>query len=807
MKIRMKNITLALLAGSAICLCGGLATAQKVALAADDGVYAFLNVGADTNAAKADAAIGLSQTDNAEVTEGTVTSGSTLFTSYSENATCTVTLSEGSYRASIAVLAEQGTQVKVGEQAVALPENASGETVVTAAVSGTFTVQVTGKLCGVLVTDPDAEQLFTVHYNEAQVIPYGAEVAPLLEKAQGFYADGTTKELEVEYGDIMAVGGVNVNFTTVEVTGKVEGTQLEITRYLTTMPEDLVYFINCGSYDELDETFPEEETRDGYYRLNQTIFDYYGQQLLNYGTPDQKSAGDNDWGIYTKFAHNAPGDATFPYNSMVWTGDTVGASDMGYRLTGLSAGQSYRIWIGTLSHWHSRTSNITFNGAAVPGQETIRIAASKGYTVFENIAADASGKVDIHLTQIGSQNEPTLCFIAVQREETAIPALPEDVQGPVTVGMEDHTYTFTGATAGAKIQLYNAVKPNQILFEETVDEQKITEGSYTVDYVQPFEGISQFYAVQLTGGGASVPHLVSVTDIEGFRITLTPDGYTTGAVTVTVEAQASSGIASWAYRLGEYGAESTFPLERPFSIKESFEAAENGDYYIVVTSGLGVTYSEKVTVSTIDAAAPAIVLTPSKEGWAKGAYHVQLSVQCVAPVAQYQLFKAGKQVASAESAPDSITFTEEGEYVVFVRTAAGQSAASTLYVSERPSTTRVAKSYANRTLTYTFGDTPDYIVSAVAAYQLREDGVSRMTIASGNRMDVYDEGTYVVTVTTANGEVEMFALNVEKKDFSADSDEGCKGALGTGAGMSAVILCAFACGLTLLSGRKKRERN
>ncbi len=799
-----KKKTISLLAGaSAVFLIGGIAgvaTAPKTAFA-DETYFAFVDVGADIDAQVIDQTIGLTEKNAAVVEAGTVHTGSTLFTSYSENAKYSFTLSAATYRVSVAVIADESTTVTVGEEMS--PVDAEGKYVFTTEATlgedGALTVEAEGKLCGVLITAPGAEVLFAVDYTPGQVIPYGVLLSDALENATGYYADGSSHELAIEYGDITAAAGVNVNFTTVNVTGKVTGTELTVERYLITMPDDLVYFINCGSYP-VEGTY-KKDTIDPDYTYNWTVFDYYGEDLLNYGVPDRSIAGKDgeDWGYYTSATYTAPGDATFPYNSLLWT-DT--AYDMGYLLTGLTPSAGYRIYIGTLSHWHPRSVDITFNGTVVT-DDTLRINSYKGFSVFEDVKADGNGKIDLHM-QGASTNEPCINFIAVQKQETVVPAIPAAVDGLTVIGLEDSSMTLTGVAEGNKIQLYNAVKPNQILFEEAVDPEKITDGGYLVEWGAPFKGISQFIVVQINKGGVSGEHLVSVTDIEGFQATV-PEGYTTGAVLVTVEAHAASGIVGWSYRLGEYGELHAFELGRPYAIKESFTAEENGDYIIVVTSGMGVTYSETVTVSTIDPAAPELSVLPAKEGWAAGGYNLTLNVEAIAPVSEYKMFKNGAAVTTGTAVPALITVTEAGEYSFYVKTAAGQSATKTVTVSAAPTTTKITRRYANRTFTYTFGDTESFEVASVSAFQLTSTGVSRLTVSSGNSLNVFAAGTYVVAVTSKDGTTEMFSFDLKQDEFKVTSAGGKNSSglgIGIGVGAGGVVIAAAAILITVLKKKK-----
>lgn len=812
MRGKVKTKALALLAvSSALALGGALALygANALTASADEGApeyLAFVNAGANADALLADEALGLSAKGGGTVT-GTATAGSTLFESYVTDGGYTVDLAAGTYQVAVAVLADADTAVTVGGEAAEIPAGTTGKHIVsvtaTVADGTALEVAVTGKLCGVLVTQENGKVLMTADYTAGQVIPYGALLADVLDGATGYYSDGTTKELAIAYENIVASGGVNVNFTTVDVSGVVEGTSLRVTRYVTTMPDDLVYFINCGSFTE-DGKYA--DTADGFHNYNQTIFDYYGsEQLKNYGVADRAGVGKggSEWGCYTSSTYTAPGDATFPYNTLRWTEDTT---DMGYMLTDLKADTNYRIWIGTLSAWHARTVTISFNGKVV-GADTLRINASKGFTIYENVPADASGKIDLHM-QGGSTNEPCINFLAVQEQATEVAAVPAKPQGDITIGMEDHSLTLTGLTEGAKVQLYNAARPNQLLYEEAVDPEKFDGGNYLIDWGEPMS-VAQFNVVQITGGGVSEALLVSVTDIEDFEITTSTKEYTTGAVTVTVKAHADSGIASWSYRLGEYGAQNSFELDRPFSISESFTVTENGDYIVVVTSGLGVTYSETVQIGNIDPDRPVISFTPSRQGWEAGSYNVTLGVTSIAPVTEYTLYQNGAQLTTASSAPATISFTQEGEYLVFIKTAAGRSATATVCVSAKPTTTAVVKTYANRTLKYTFGDTDDFKVASVSAYQVTDTGVSRMTIASGNSMDVFSAGKYVVTVTSENGTVEMFSLDVTRDDLKAPSSSGVSSGtaigVGVGLGVGGVAIAAAAVVTTVFLLKKKNK--
>ncbi len=810
MNATIKKTSVALLAGAClVCAGAGFALRAPQRAYAAESYVAYVNVGADASALENDGLLSLTAKGFEATVPGTVTEGDSLFTSYSKNATYTAaSLPSANYEVAIAVVAEAGLEVKVNETAVTVPEDASGNLVLhTTAESATeIAIEVTGKFCGAMIAEAGSDALFGLDFAPGQVIPYGALLEDVLAKPTAYYVNGSSAELEVEYGDITANTGVDLNFTTVEDVNAAIKVSEELTVNvkcnITTMPDDLVYFINCGSFT-VDGADP--NTADKKYSYNKKIFEYYGEALLNKDAdgnyiPDQVSSASTTWGRYTKGTWASPGDSTFPYNSIVWTNT---ATDLGYYLTGLDAATPYRIWIGTLSHWHARTSDITFNGQTIGTGELV-IGAEKGITVVENVKPDATGLINIHMTQRGSQNEPTICFLGVQKMETAVPAVPSDPVGETTVGMEQHDYTFTGATEGAKVQLYNAAKPNQVLFEETIDKEKISGGSYTIDWGTPFS-VAQFYVVQVNKGGASRGMLVTITDIENFEAKSVTEGYTTDKVTVSLKAEADSGIASWEYRLGEYGeAHVTTFAERPSKLDVTFDVEENGDYYIVVTSGRNVTYQEVLTVGQIDRERPVILITPSKDGWSSGSYNVTLAVNSVAPVSEYKLLRNGEVKVTAETIPAGIKFTETGEYVVFVRTAAGQSAQAAVRVSDKPTVTQVTKTSTRTGARYTFGKTGDFDIAAVTVFKLTSSGVQRETVVSGNSVELGTRngaGTYVATVTTTTGETEMFSFTVESGDLrsggSGDSSAaqlaagivvGVGGLLLAGAGIVTTIL-------------------
>ena len=836
MKSNVKKRMVALLAGaSALALGGALLCINQapVAHAAEDGtLVAFYNVGASNEAKAVDAALGLEEKGVTVSTAGTVTAGDTLFTSYATNPTYRLDLSGAdSYR--VAVIVKKGaTGVTVGGQSATISGEGDYQIATLDNVSGGSAVEVavTGDACAIAADDEaGAATLFAVDYTEGQVIPYGALLANVLENATGYYTDGID-EAEIEYGDITAATGVNVNFTTVDVTGTIKGTKLTVSRYLITMPDDLVYFINGGSHDYDNGRW--EKSSDPYYEYNQTIFDYYKNgsgELKNDGTPDREAPNANDWGWYgntkTAVTHTASA-VSFPYSS-VRCMDRDNNATLGYYLTGLTSGTQYRVWIGTLSPWHGRTVSITFNGKVV-GADNLRIDSKKGYTIFEGVTPDSNGKIDINMKG-GSTNEPCFAFIAVQEMETVVDAKPPKLEGETTIGMAVESLTISNVVEGAKLQIHNASKPYQILLEEEVDPSKLSKGEYELNWgVKASElGVAKFNIVQLTNGGVSDDLTVTITDIElvgdaknMYTLSIPEDEYTTGSIVVTVKAKAGSGIAMWSWRKGEFGNPTVFELDSPYQFEGKFTVSENGVYYVVVTSGLGVVREDIIDIKTIDPNRPEIVIAPTTEGWGvDGKYTFSLKVTSISPVVEYKLLKDGAvQGEVLDYAPTTVTVEEAGEYVIYVKTASGMTKTSTFQVAteENKSATiaTVTGKAANRAVVFTFTGANGYELDEYAVVMYRQTDVGdpeKEYTLSGNRVSVNKAGTYVAIVTAKTGETQVFTLTVKAEDLKTtsivlDNGSGSSAQLGIGIGVmvGGLALAAAAVVVTVILLKKKR---
>lgn len=744
--------------------------------------------------------------------EGVLTEGDTLFESHRTDAEYVFTLENGSYQVAFAV--EGNVSVEVDGVSVLDNSGLTDARILSGVFSvnnGTLTVSVEGDLCGILIAAPDSKILMYATWTEGQVLPYGSMTQ--LENAQGYYSDGSIAETRIEYDPIAAGGGVNVNFNTTDVTGKLEGTDVVVSRYVITMPEDLVYFINAGSVTgipEEDWLFPGESENDIYYDHNGTVFDYYAETLLN-TVPDQASTGETVWGYYTnsyvaskQFPQSA-GDSNppaYPFNSARVTGmSTHGTSDLGYRLTGLTPGAEYHLYLGTMSYWHQRTVGVMINGSDM-GSLTIR--ASRDVTLYKSVKADENGILDIYLTG-QSQDEANLIFLALQEGDAVVADVPESLTAGNTIGLEEHTISLGNVEQGAKVQIYNAARPYVLLYEEIASEENYDqEGNYLLDFGSPLTDVSSFYVVQITVGGASNGVLVSVTDIQGFYLSLSTEEYTTGNITLSFGAYAESGIVSWSIQK-DFDEPAVFELEGLYSMREEYIVTENGTYTIVLTSGLGVTYSEQVVIEKIDRERPGITIKPSGTGWKSGAYAVDLEISGIAPVVSYVLYKDGVMIDSAESCPETITFTKEGEYLIWVKNAAGLSATESVFVNENAKYAQIKSELSGSTMKITFEKTQAEIVS-VDVYKIKDGKAERMTVLSGNVLNVYDADDFVAKITYSDGLVEMFGFSVTETNL--ENAGGCSGSLSfrsiSGVFVVGLILIVTASVWLVRAGKSKR---
>ncbi len=777
-----------------LCVAGFAISVTKESAFADNTFYYYVNAGNETFT-ETDARYGLeggsmqsegvsdrafSEGEWGYIQYDSVLSGGSMFESYRTDCVYRFLLQDGDYQ--IAVAVDARADVRIGDKNVSAEEDSGGKAIVSQTVSVTGgAIELAGeKIYAILISPAGSRILMHAEWTAGEVMPYGAMTEP--ENATGFYSDGTIGEVAILYDPIVGKGGVNLNFNTTNVTGTVAGTQVAVSRYIITMPDSLLYFINAGSAAGIPQeewVFSDSDENDVYYDYNETVFEFYGESLLNYGIPDQKSEN-GGWGYYTdgyRVSKQFPQSAgevnppAFPFNSARATSSEY-STDVGYRLTDLEPQQSYTIYLGTMSYWHPRTVGVQFNGE---DRGSLTIRPSREVTPYQNIVPDENGVIDIYLTGKPT-DEANVVFIAVQKSEDAQVKPPAQVSAQNTIGLEDTSVALGNIQERAKVQIYDASRPYAVLYEEIAGEDRFSEdGSYILEFGDVLKGVSLIGIVQIAAGGCSEETLVSITDIQNFLVEIVPVGYTTESIVLGIRAESASGIVSCSIQR-DYDEPVVYKLFGKYSMGISHVVEQNGSYEIVVTSGSNVTYSETVVIDTIDREKPVIAVRPHGSGWGTGEYDLAVSISSVAPVASYELYQDGKRIDEGESCPEVVSLEQTGEYTIKVTNAAGQSTSSTFLISQYPFSTTLEWSYESDVLCIRFDAGAAYTISALAVYHLKDGEAERQMVLPDNSVNIYDIGQYVVQSETSEGFIEFFGIDVGDEEL-AGKTSGCGGSL------------------------------
>ncbi len=763
--------------------------------------------------------------------QGTVSSNAEegVFAHYSTGAAYSFTMSEaGKYQ--LALLVEGTGTLAITPQSSELePQDGEEETpvtqrrvlsqTVTLSEAGDITVTTEGyRLYALMVAPENADVVLDATWSdgeEGKVIVYGE----LLEKETSVkgYTSGGKDYAPVDYSNLPGGGGANVNFNGFTASGVIRGTDIAINRYFAVMPKSLEYFVNCGSATGVGSNqwqYDGEDENDQFYGYNELVWNFYKEQgntLKNDGMADQPYASGKTWGYTTSSMRGVRRTAAyaFPFNTIRWTSQGVSVKydkpgvaglNVGYKLGNLTPNKEYVVYLGTKSFWHDRTCELTINDYS----GKITITAGRDVQAYR-ATTDNSGVLDILLKGPARQDEAMLAFVAVQDPEKYVPA-----EAPATnltsdeaiVDVSATTVTVKGVQEGAKLQIYNEARPYNVLYEEFVDVNKIGEdGAYTLDYKKPFTGVNKFTIVQVTSGGVSLGPSVSVTDIKDFAITGV-DGYTSQNITLHITAKAASGIVKCTVQK-DYEKIQTFDLYRIGEMNLDYVARDNGTYKVVVYSGIdGVTYSESIVIDKIDKKAPVLTLSPTGDGWDGSGYTVKASVNSIAPVASYTVYKDGVEFKKGEKLPSKFSFTEQGEYEISVVTEANARATSSVFIGDAPVYTKVTKELSGKELTFSFKAVDGYEMQSLTVYQVGDGLATRLTVIGGNELTVFEPATYVAVVKTNAGTTEMYRFEVSKKDLQ----DGAKPSF-TGAIVAGAIAGAAAIGLlvTVLVFKKKKS--
>lgn len=224
-------------------------------------------------------------------------------------------------------------------------------------------------------------------------------------------------------------------FSTVTVTGTVEGSIMEATANVRIIPKDIEYMIDCNN--------PESATWTGAKELN--------SGLLNGEAADQEKTDDNTWGYTSTVGSSDPADITGysqndinnPYAGGWWA---RGNKDITYQVT-LPAGE-HTIMLGCTGWWNmGRQMDIFYsvNDGADTKLCDLDAVSSREVYASGTITLDEESVVTLTVKK-ADNNDPILSWIAVSGTAAEEPepvidtsALQEAVNTANALAAEDYT--------------------------------------------------------------------------------------------------------------------------------------------------------------------------------------------------------------------------------------------------------------------------------------------------------------------------------------------------------------------------------
>ena len=247
-----------------------------------------------------------------------------------------------------------------------------------------------------------------------------------------------TGETETEKAVTWNLEGVSFEgepFSTVTVTGTVEGSLMKATANVRILPKDLEYMIDCNNTESTTWTAAKE--------LN--------SGLLNAEAADQAKTDDNTWGYTSVVGSADPADITGysqndvnnPYAGGWWA---RGNKDITYQVT-LPAGE-HTVMLGCNGWWNmGRQMDVLYS---VNGAEEIKLC---DLDAKANTGVYASGKITLEEESVvtltvkkADGNDPILSWIAVSGKAAEAPepvidtaALQEAVNSANALAAEDYT--------------------------------------------------------------------------------------------------------------------------------------------------------------------------------------------------------------------------------------------------------------------------------------------------------------------------------------------------------------------------------
>lgn len=299
----------------------------------------------------------------------------------------------------------------------------------------------------ILVKPGEEESIIPVSAEEPSPILSLVGQQPVLpDRVSVSMSDGSKRLMRVNWGDIGDYNTINV----FEVQGTVEGTSITTKVFVKVVPENLIYYVDCGT-TELIRDFT-------------TISN--GFNLKN-SVPDQELTEDSTWGYV------ASGTSAFWENDQdyFWSVREFAGSSGRYDFD-LPNG-TYDVYIGTFEHWNANRQisltaegqllgNLVFNGNRIPTVNS-----------FKEIEVN-DGQLNLEFGQI-SDNILFSWIMITSTEDTTKPFIRGAYDIEVELGSD-----FDALEGVVAIDNADGDITANIEVEDTVDTSEA--GLYTVTY-------------------------------------------------------------------------------------------------------------------------------------------------------------------------------------------------------------------------------------------------------------------------------------------------------------------------------------
>lgn len=660
----------------------------------------------------------------------------------------------------------------------------------------------------------DAPTVVSVESAENEMLYFGDVIN---STAKVHLSDGSSETRSVIWDNLNA-NEVNVNFGMAEAVGTVEGTTERVSRRFFTLPRGLVYFVNCGSITGHED----EGYNDIYYGLNTAIIENYdapttSRKLLN-EKADQELSGGASWGyapynasypISNKRMPTKAGDPlppAYPYNAIRSTDTKDNSYGIKYTLGNLTAGTSYRIYLGTRSHWHMRRSTPWINGVE---KSQLEISAVAKITVYDNVEPTTNDSIanSIQIWLKGaSLDEGNCAFIAIQTMEEAN-KMATEAPGDLTIGgnleMGQTSFVVGGATAGSKVQISLSEAPYNILYEGIA----AADGDYTVNI--PLARLNNVFALYLTSVntyGASKPTTVYITDITDFSFTPASTAFTSDDLAVAVAGKSDSGIMRLVITHNYLSTTYDESYDSNFGKTDytgTFMVTENGVYTFTLYSGNNAFVSQDITITQIDKEDVSLSVGMALSGFTGNKPRLALNYEGAAPIASYAVYDVnGTEKSSGTGSPADMEL-DYGRYVFSVTSESGKIATTSAVITENPTYYTVTGEQASRGVKYTFKAANGKTIQEITAVSVNSNGIASYLMGTTTSVNNYTNDTVYVRVLFTDGTVEFTKLNTtvvaaaKKKCGSAVSATSLPIALG------ALVLC----GVVIFVRKKKAKAN